>query len=159
MKAKRTADWKLKLFATTLLVASFFLPQYTCSAPPPPPEADISAQAPGEYTHYAWEGFTSADLNQWLVVAAFFWAIPFLAFTPSRTRRWRSFLAWFCQLLLAFASAYLIWAASWLGRREIGAHLGIAANALFAAALCWEARRVLSAPAAAEQGLAPDRAH
>ena len=149
-----------RITAVVLLAVAFLLPQYTCSmyfgpsgrVSAVPAEADRSQYRIVQQPGYAWEYLGWTDFGSWLIVAAFFWPVPFVAYRATRRAPRTQWPIWSAEVAAAAGSAYLVLVLSDLGRRAIGAYLALGANAIYAATVLYELlRRTAVAPNTADR--------
>jgi hypothetical protein len=146
---------RIKLSAAVVLLACLALPEYTCSKYVGPDGRVVSAVPEGvpatsykeiPEKHYPLESFSVREIGSWLTLLTFAWPWPVLAYW-FRSTQWRGRhgalkrLVWLAEPLLLMGSGYVIWAASSLGTRAIGAFLALAANAAYLGAWVVELRK------------------
>jgi hypothetical protein len=90
---------------------------------------------------YAWEGLRWTDSASWLIVAAFFWPFPLVAYRVLHRTAAARWPTWCAEGAAAAGSAYLILALSELGHRAVGAYVGLGANAIYGITVLYELLR------------------
>jgi hypothetical protein len=132
-----------RLAGAGLLALAFFLPQFTCSAyrapdgrvvAQPPPDSTGQRYERVDQAHYVWEDPQPSDVGWWLIVLAFAWPIPMLFLRRHALER-RKWLSSVLEGALLVGSAYVIWDFSGLGRRALGAFVGLAGVVTYASAV------------------------
>jgi hypothetical protein len=139
---------RIKLAAAIVLLACLALPEYTCSKYVGPDGQTLSAGPEGVPTtpyrevrekHYPLESFSVREVGSWIALLTFVWPWPVLAYGWRRAE-WRAAHAgltrvvWVAEPLLAIGSGWVVWEASSVGTRAVGAYLAMAADAVYLSA-------------------------
>ncbi len=137
---------RIKFAAAVVLLACLTLPEYTCTKYVGPDGQTVSAGPLGvpltpyrevHEKHYPLESWSVRDIGFWLMLLAFAWPWPVLAYwfrsTHGSLKRvvWLKRMVWLAEPLLSIGSGYVVWTASSLGTRAAGAYLALAANAVY----------------------------
>jgi len=142
---------RIKLAAAVLLLACLALPEYTCSRYVGPDGQAVSAGPNGVPTvpyrevrekHYPLETFNVQEIGWWIALLSFTWPWPVLVYWwRSRAHAGLARAVWVAEPLLAIGSGWVVWEASSVGTRAVGAYLAMVADATYLCAWIAEWRK------------------
>jgi len=142
---------RIKLVAAIVLLVCLALPEYTCSRYVGPDGQTVSAGPDGvpatpyrevRENHYPLETFNVREIGWWIALLSFTWPWPVLIYRwRTRTRAGAARAVWVAEVLLAIGSGWVVWEASSVGTRAVGAYLAMAADAVYLCACIAELRK------------------